>query len=473
MNKRSFFFLLFLQFGCLTVFSQELWSIEKCIDYALENNIELALQDIANELNDVELKQSKYNFGPNLNGQIDYSQAFGRSIDPTTNLFRNVNTLTNRFLFSTNMELFSGLQKWNSLKKNKLLEGSGMLNRQVIEENIQLNILTTYLMILKSKEQLDQARTQQANTQEQLDRSRSLVDAGVLAENELITLEAQLASDNIQITIYQNQIETGLTDLKILLRLDPSTEIDVEIPELPDIGAVERTLEPIQEIYKYAAENRPEVRSAELNEILSDYDFKIARGAYWPSLSMFVSISTNYSDQFQDFTTTLDTTVIGVLESDPTEAVLGFIPTTVTSDISYFRQLNNNMSYAVGLSLNIPIFNKGVARMNVERSKILAEQSRLNTEQTKLTLYNTIQLAYTNAVVAMETYRAAQANLDAAQRLLDSERDKLEGGVGTNLEFNVASNNWSIASSRLIESKYDYIFNVKYLDFFQGKPIKF
>ena len=167
--------------------------------------------------------------------------------------------------------------------------------------------------------------------------------------------------------------------------------------------------------------------------------------------------------------------VIGTLESDPNENVVGLIPfsTTTFSDVGYFTQLNNNLSYAIGLTMAIPIYNKGVTRLNLERSKILADQSRLTTEQTKLNLYNTIQQAYSNAVAAIENYRAAESNLLAAQRSLDSEKNKLEGGVGTNLEFNIASNNWSIASSRLIEAKYDYIFNVKYLDFFQGKPIQF
>lgn len=458
----------------LSAFSQEVWSIEKCISYALENNIDLAIQDKTNELSDLELKQSKFNFGPNINGQVDYSQAFGRSIDPTTNLFRNVNTLTNRYYLSTNMDLFTGLQKWNELKKNKLLEESGMLQRQVIEENIQLDILTTYLTILMAKEQLQQATTAQQNTEEQLNRTRSLVEAGVVAENELYSLEAQLSTDNLLITTYRNQIQVSLTNLKIILRLDPTKSIDVEVPDLPDLESVERTLDPIGDIYEYAAQHRPEIRNAELGEIMSDYDVKIAKGAFSPKLSLFVSLNTTYSDQYQSVMNAgLDTATIGVLASDPNEAVLGFIPRAITTEIPYANQLNQNMSYALGLTMNIPIFNKGVNLVNKERAKLIAQQTRLTTEQTRLNLYNTIQQAYVNAVAAMENYRTAQAELSAAERLLDSEQSKLDGGVGTTLEFNIASNNRNIAASRLIEAKYDYIFNVKYLDFFQGKPIQF
>ena len=261
---RHFLSISLLLLSSIAAFGQEVWSIEKCIDHALENNIDLALQDKVNELTELQVKQSKNNFGPYLNGQIDYTQAFGRSIDPTTNSFVTVNALSNRYLLSSNIEVFSGLQKWNSLKKSKLQEESGLLSREIIAENIQLNILTTYLTILRSKEQLQQAYTQSKNTEEQLNRSRSLVEAGVLAENELITLEAQLATDNILKTTYENAIEIGITNLKLILRLDPATVIDVAVPELPDVSELQRTLDPIQDIYTYASSNRPEVKSAEL-----------------------------------------------------------------------------------------------------------------------------------------------------------------------------------------------------------------
>lgn len=464
-------FLLMASF--LTAGAQEIWDIQKCIDHALSNNIELALQDKTNELTELGVKQAKMNFGPNLNAQVDFTEAFGRSIDITTNTYRNENTLSNRYFLSNNIEVFSGLQKWNALKKSKLQVEGGDLNRQVIEENIQLNILTTYLTILKAKEQLAQSGIQREITQEQLDRSKALVDAGVLAENELIPLESQLANENSLAIAYENQIRTGLTSLKIILRLDPGIDIDVEVPDISAIEGFERVLDPIEDIYAYASENRPEVRGSELNEELSDYDVKIAKGAQSPTLSLFASISTNYSDQFREFGQSIDTTTIGILASDPAEAVLGFIPTTVTSEVPFFNQLKNNMSYAVGFTLAIPIFNKGTVRTGIQRAQILAEQTRLQTEQTRLNLYNTIQSAYNNAEAAIENYRAAEINLEASERTLEAEQKKLNSGVGTQVEFNVASNNRGIAASRLIEAKYDYIFNIKYLDFFQGKPIDF
>ena len=469
----AFFFLL----NCVLVTGQEIWPIEKCIEYALENSLDLEVQDKTNELSDLLIKQSKSNFGPNLNAQFDVSEQFGRSIDPTTNTFRNVNTFANTYFLSNNIEIFNGMQKWNSLKRSKLQAEAGQLTRQMIEENIQLNILTTYLSVIKGKEQLQQATTQKNISEEQLERTQSMVEAGVLAENEIITLEAQVANDYSRMTAAENLITLGLTNLKILLRLDPDTEIDVDIPDLDDLGSMERGLSPLQEIYSYAVVNRPEVQNSEMGEILADYDSKIAKGGQYPTISFGASIVTNYSNQFRDFDVMVgfEEQVIGTLESDPSENVIGQIPFTTTTftNIDYFKQLNNNLSYSLGVSMNIPIFNKNLTRLNIQQSSILAEQSRLTTEQTKYTLYNTIQQAYTNAVAAMDSYRAAEASLEAAQKSLDSERSKLNAGAGTNLEFNVASNNWSIASSLLIGAKYDYIFYTKYLDFFQGKPISF
>jgi len=457
--------------------AQEIWPIDSCIAHALDNNIDLAIQDKSNELNDLQVRQSKMDFGPNINAQIDYTQAFGRSIDITTNTYRNQNTLNNQYFLTGSIDVFNGLTKWNTLKQSKLMLESGDLNRHAIEESIQLDILTNYLLVLRAKEQLQQAVIQKTNNQEQFDRTQAMVDEGVLPANELITLEAQLANDNILITTYRNQIELGLTNLKLTMRLDPNKSIDIVVPELPDIASIERTLESMDGIYGHAVKNRPEVKSAQLNETLADYDTKIAKGAQYPTISTFASIATNYSDQFKNLLSNVEfeTQTIGTLAEAPFTEVVGTVPVVTNSfeSVPFFEQLNNNLNYAIGVSLNIPIFNRGVARLNIQRSEIMAEQSRLLTEQTKQALYNTIQQAYSNALAAIETYNAAEVNLDAAQRSLDSEKSRLEGGVGTNLEYNIASNNWTIASSRLIEAKYDYMFNIKYLDFYQGKPIKF
>ena len=473
MSKMRTILLFISIFLSLNSFSQEIWSVEKCIDHALSNNLDLALQDINTELAELQLKQGKYDMTPSINGQIDFTESFGRSIDPTTNTFSNLNTLSNRYQITTTMDLFNGLTRWNTLKKNRLEVEVATLGRRVYEESIQLQILTTYLTILKAKEQLGQAQTQKSITQEQLNRSNALVDAGVLPKNDLIALRAQVANDEIFITTYKNQIELNLTTLKLTLRLDPSQVIDVVVPNLPDVEDMDGSLASLSTIYDYAVKNRPEIKSVELLEDVNEYDIKIAKGGYLPRLSFFAAISTNYSNQFKNFSTGIDTATIGVLLSDFTEPVIGFVPTTVAEDVKYPKQLNQNMSYALGLTLSVPIFNKGLNKLNVERTNIMKSQAMLTTEKTKMDLFNTLQQAYSTTQAAVENYKAAKVNLEAATESLESSKSKLEKGVGTNLEFNVASSNWNIASSRLIESKYDYIFNIKYLDFFQGKPIIF
>lgn len=469
-------FFLFIALACLfgpRAGAQEAWTIERCIQHALENNIDLAIQDKTNALYDLQVRQSKFAFGPSVNAQIDYTQAFGRSIDITTNSYQNQNILSNRYLLSGSIDLFNGGRTWNQLKKSKLQAEAGEVGRQVLEENIQLEILTVFLTVLRAREQLTQAETTRQSTLEQLERTRALIEEGVLASNADISLTAQLAADDVALTGYRNEIARGLTQLKLLLRLDPNAEFDVAGPQLADIAVLERALEPIEAIYEYALQHRPEIRSSELAGESAAYDTKIARGAHYPVLTAFASVSTNFSSQFRDFATSIDTAVVGVLQSNPAEAVLGFIPTTITSDVPYFKQLNNNLSYAVGLSLAIPIFNKNAARLGVQRAMILENQALLQTGQARQNLYNTLREAYNNALLALDAYRAAAVTLEAADRSVESERSKLDSGIGTNLEFQLANNQRSVAASRLIEAKYDYLFNIKYLDFFQGKPLTF
>ncbi len=444
---------------------QEVWSIEKCIDQALSNNVDVALQDINVDYAELGVKQAKHDFGPNINGTFNYINYFGRALDQTSNSFNNNQSvlINNSYNLVGNLDLFNGLQRMNTLKKSKLLVESSLLTKKISEEAIQLQLLTTFLSILMSKEQLSQSINQNKNTTQERERVSDLIDDGLLAKNDIYILDAQLANDQIAITNFKNNIKLGLSDLKQVMRLDLGKEIDIEVPELPESLEELGGIESIDAIYQEALTHRSEIKSVALNETIGDYDEKIAKGKYYPTVSLFGGSNTSFSNAKIP-----ETTVSGVT-LDPFNIET---ETIFNRPNKYFKQFSDNLAYNLGLTVNIPIFNKNLVRLNVQQTKVAHKQNILLSEKTKLDLFNAITRAHNNAVAAMENYNAAEANEKAAKQSLESAKAKLEDGLGSRVEFNVASNNYSIATSRLIEAKYNYIFNIKYLDFYKGIPIK-
>lgn len=437
-----FFFLLSFNF----LFGQEKWTLEQCIEQAVANNLDVALQDINAELAELGLKQSKNAFGPNINGSFNMTESFGRSLDFTTYEFINQSAFTNRYSFNYSQDMFSGMTKLNALKKSKLAVESALLTKTITEENIQLQLLSSFLSVLMAKEQLSQAIKQKENTQQERDRTQDLIDDGFLAPNDIYLLDAQLASDDIAITTFKNNIALGLSELKIIMRLSPTSDIDVTAPSVDDISMINANLESIDEVYNVALQHRSEIKSAEVNEALGEYDLKIAKGRYYPTVTFDHNTFTNYSSQF----------------------ILPFS----NDKQPYFTQFKDNLSYSLGLTLNIPIFNKNITRLGVQQANVSMHQNRLMTEKAKTELYRNVTRAHSNAVAAIENFNAAVANESAAKKSLESAQSKLADGLGSNVEFNVASNNYAIATSRLIEAKYNYIFNIKYLEFYKGIPIQ-
>lgn len=443
---RLLFFFFPLLFATL-VQAQEKWTLETCMEHLSANNIDIAIQDINVELAELGVKRSKQDFGPNINAGFNDNHAFGRSFDNTTNQISTLTINSNIYSLDYSQSLFNGLQRINTLKKSKLEVESAALNRGITEQNVQLQLLNIYLSILMAKEQLAQAINQKENTQQEIDRTNALINDGILAANSVFILEAQLSSNLSSITTFENNINTGLADLKLLLRLDLAKDIDIEEPSIPEVLNNEIALEPLTEVYKAALNNRAEIKSAKLNEDLNEYDVKIAKGRFYPTLLFAPAINTNFSDLLKN-------------------------PFTNES-IRYGLQLKDNLNYRLSFSLNIPIYNRGVARLGLQQAKIRASQSLLTTDKAKLDLYQLVSRAHNNAKAAISNYEAAAANEKASKRSLESAQQKLDEGLGTNVEFNVASNNYSIAASRLIEAKYNYIFNIKYLDFYMGVPIEF
>ncbi|MDF1560359.1 MAG: TolC family protein [Bacteroidales bacterium] len=444
--KRKFLFLGFiLLLGSVTVTAQQkAWTLEECISHALQNNIRIKQQEIMTQYQQSALEQSKLNLLPTLNGSASHNYAFGRALDETTYEFTENETVqSNNFYAGSNVTLFHGLVNYNTIQKNKyqLLASEQDLER--FRDDISLSIALAYLQILLNQELVTATEAQVELTRQQIERTGRLVEAGSIARGNLLDIEAQAAREELQLVNLQNQLTLSLLTLAQMLELPNADDFAVAVPVITlDDEAVKGGP---STIYSIAEKTRPEVLSAEYQLKSAELDLAIARGGRSPRLSLGASASTGYSDK----------------RLKP-----------VTFDAYPFgEQLNDNLNYGLGFSLNIPIFNGWQVNTGIRNSKLGIENSQYALENTKKELYKSIQQAFTDATGALKKYNASQKAVTSMEEAFRYAEQKLDVGLVTAVEYNQSKTQLLNAQSEMAQAKYEFVFKTKVLDFYRGIPL--
>jgi outer membrane protein len=315
-----------------------------------------------------------------------------------------------------------------------------------------MNIATSFLQVMFNEELLYVAQEQVAISSEQLDRTKKLVDAGSLPEGNLFDVEAQLASNQLQVINAENALSASLLVLKQMLNLPASESFSIERPDVdsPLEGLEGRT---VGTVYDHALNNWPQIKSRETNLESARRSEKIAFATYTPTLSASASIGTFYSSAFEDV-----------------EFVNGEL---VRTPVVYGDQLDRNLSERIGVNLSIPIFNGLSSRTAVKQARLGRINAELQLQDQKNQLYASVQQAYNDATAAKRQFDASDKSLRATERAFQYAEQRYQVGMMNSLEFNTASNNLARVRSERLRAKYDYIFKMKVLDFYQGKPITF
>ncbi|MFI5148784.1 MAG: TolC family protein [Bacteroidia bacterium] len=450
------------------------WSLQQCIDYALKNNLQVRQTEIVRETNVITLTQDRANLFPNLNGQANHNYNFGRTIDLYTNTFANDLVLSENFALSSGLVLFSGWQKMNTIKQGQFDLMASKEDVEKMKNDISLNIANAYLQILFNDELLTVAVNQVGISQIQVDRTRKLVDAGAQAKGNLLQMQAQLATDELSEANARNQVDLAYLNLVQLLDMDSTGGFNIVKPEL---GVPSESLlnASATQIYDLALKSQPMVKSAEYKLKSYDMQWREARGSVSPRLSMNVAIGTGYSGANKElvglptvtgYQWNGDVTTGGQQVLQPT-----FVAQTRTT--GFTSQLSSNFNRSVGFSLTVPIFNGLQTYSNVERARLQVKNADLNLQIQKLQLRKTIQQAYADAHAALIKFQATKRSVDATQESFKYADQKFNVGLLNSLDYNDAKNKLVKAQSDLLQAKYDYIFKVKVLDFYQGKPLSF
>jgi outer membrane protein len=456
------------------LFSQQKWTLQECVEEALDKNINIQQARLQIQQASNNRDGAWANLFPNLEFDAGYFWNFGFNIDPVTNLPTTANRQTSSFNLSSNWVLFDGLQNVNQLARSRLEFMGALYNLEAIQNDVTLNVTNAYIQILLNKELLRVAEEQVKVTVLQEARISKLVKAGSLPQGDLYQLQAQLARNEQNLVTAKNNLTISLLVLGQILLIDDLANFDIVEPvnDLPP--ATYLMLSP-DDIYNEAVNVQPIIKQRTMQRETAEKDFQIARGAYLPSLFLVGRINTNFSDQiplFEPFMTPGG--VIGQTESGEnvfSQPGLSIRPSGENKPFS--DQWNDNINQFVGVSMRVPIFSRLQIRNNARRAEIGIRNADLGLEQTRQELRQTIQRAHADALAARNTYDAADKSVKANKEAFDYAERRFEVGAINQVEYETARNNLTQAESEKARAKYEFTFRIKVLEFYVSNRITF
>lgn len=456
------------------------WTLQRCVDYAVENNVQLKQSLVQVRTNENNLKQSKFAQLPSLNASGNYNvNGGGLSINPFTNSTVNNQTFgAQSYSLSSNVTVFNGLQTRNNINRNEKQVAASKQDLLDAEQTIKLRVAQAFLNIATAQEQLKAAQIQVEATKQQVDRTEKLVNAGSLPLANLANIKAQLATEELNIITFENSIDLGILQLQQLMQLPAGGKFEVVLPDVSKlmVGGYGYSA---QEVYATAESIQPSIQAAKDRIDQSLFSLQSAHGTASPSLRAFGSYSTTYSELARqstvngvsEVTTPLILTFPG--QQPTTVNVTQFQPSFSSEKISWSKQLENNLSWSAGLSLSIPIFNGLQSKTAIQNAILGVRNAELNAEQTKNTLRQTIEQAWLDAKLASKRYSATEKQVESLREAFRTTEQRFAAGVVNGIDYTLAKTNLNRAESDLIRSKYDFIFRIKVLDFYMGKPLAF
>jgi outer membrane protein len=426
-----------------TANAQNVWSLQKCIDYALENNIQIKQQHLNTQFYENQVSQAKSNRLPNLNAQIGNDNSFGRSLT-YLNTYRNVNSSSITGGAGTNFTIFNGFQLSNAIDKQELDLQATLKDLQKAKDDMMLNIAGMYLQILFAEELVLIDEAQMEVTEQQLDRTGQLVDAGSLAKGALLEIEAQLAREELQLVNDKNNLQLSYLGLYQMLELPIAESFKIEKPVLPEVKA-SISMANSFDVFNNALNVRPEIQAAQLRVKSAEKDLEIAKGNYYPSLTFNANYYNLYNNKYTDIN---------------------------GEDIVFADQIKNNARSSLGLTLGIPIFNRFQVRNGVSNAELQISDYQYRLQTASNTLRKEIEQAYTNALASLNRYISSEKAVESMEEAFRYVEEKFNVGMVNTVDYNLQKNQLTAAQSQLLQSKYEYIFRTKILDFYNGIPIE-
>ncbi|NND61724.1 MAG: TolC family protein [Flavobacteriaceae bacterium] len=452
------------------------WTLKECVEHALENNISVKQSELDVELTEIAKSEALGNFLPSLNGSASNTWNTGLTQNIVTGILENQTSRNSSYSVTAGVTVFQGMRNIRTMQRAKLSQLSAEYGLSKMKDDISLFVANAYLQVLTNKANLEVIKSQNVVTQEQIQRTNDLVEAGVLPRGDLLEIQATDATEKQNIAVNENLVQISLISLAQLLLIKDYENFDIE-DEGYDIIDEGISAKSISEIIESAKENRSEVKIAEKNVELAEKDLQIARSFYYPTLNAFFNYNTRESDanrfaQIIDPDNPTITQEIGFVQGTG-ETVLNTSPNFTLQELNplpFEEQLYLNDGISYGFQLNVPIFNGFATRNSVKRSKVNLKRQEFFLEQAELDLESTVYQAYVDAKGALKSFEAAQVALESQELAYQYAKDRYDVGLTNAFDFSQSKLRYDNANIEANRAKYDYIFKLKVLELYFGIP---
>lgn len=422
--------------GWQTAAAQDLpkrWTLQECLDYALENNIQLqqSRNDHLSGLEDTEAARAA--MLPSLSASTTQALTNYPSAEAVDN-----NSYTGTYGITAGITVFEGGRLRTALQRQQTQNRMDALTVDETANDIRIAIVQAYMQTLYALEAVEVARSTVEVSSAQRDRAEQMLQAGSISKVDLAQLESQLASDRYQVVAARATLDDCKLQLKQLLELDIMDEIEVVSPDR-SYAEVMRMLPDKAAIYDKALETMPEIARGALAVEAAELDVKQAQAGYWPSVSLTASLGTGHISGENQQTGT---------------------------------QVWNRFNESLGLTISIPIFSNRQNRTAVNKARLAVENSRLSQLDLEKTLLREVESAYLDAVSAQSQYVAAVEKQRYAQQSYDLTDEQFRVGMKNTVELITAQNELTAARQEVLQAKYMALMNLNLLDIYQGNEIQ-
>lgn len=433
--------LLFLTFFIsFSSFAQPGWSLDSCISFAYQNSYAVKQKLIEFHSKQIQYDNTKMSIAPSISGSIGQNLDFGRS-QVASSMIISGNQSSTSFGVGLNMPLFEGFRTYHKLKSNQLDIQTTLYELEQARESVEINVMALYLQILLNKEILEVANVQEKISIETVKKVEILVQNGKNSDAELYIAKSTLANDRYAVVEAENNLKLTKIDLAQLINFQDVYNFDIQY-DLKDRlidEVINRNID-VNAVIEHSMQNRPALKAALSRIEQTKREIKVAQSTWYPSLSLFANYGTGYNYMFT--------------------------PNPLYPNIPFNNQFTSNSRQVVGVSLNIPIFDKLSTYYNVKFAQLNVQTQELQWEENRRNLTKEIQQAYASALGSKERYLSAFEANRSTKIAFEYEQIRYDAGSSTSFEFNEAKNRYLKSQSQLIQAKFDFLFRVKILDFY-------
>lgn len=475
---------LFLLFMFVSASAQKKWTLQECVQYAMDSNISVKQSDLQARIAEIAYKQSKLSQYPSANLGNNEGWRFGKSQNPSTGILENQNFFSVGLNLQSSAEIFNWFSKRNTILANQWSMEAAKAATEKLKNDIALTVANSYLQILLAREQEKIAKVQVDQSRAQLDIVNLQVKAGALPELNAVELEAQLATDTSNLITASGNVTQAKYVLMAYMNVDAAKSFDIEEPPIEKIPLEAiGDLQP-DNVYTLALANLPQQRVNDYNLKAAEKNALAAKGTMYPSISAYGSLSSNYGySRTPYFTQVLSGyKSSGLVVTDDMGNVLNNYdvqqPVFTDGEKKYITspgfgtQVNNNFGQTIGISINVPLFNGWQAKASYKRSKINVQNLEYQKDLDNKTLKQDIYQAYNAAIVAMSKFTSSEKAVESAQKSYDFALLRYKVGMLSTLELTTNQNNLFKAKLQNVVNQFDYVFKMKVLEFYKGQGLK-